>query len=39
MVNEIIADLKKQDLEQALGSSNDDNDDDVDDVDLSSLGL
>ena len=37
MVNEIIADLKKQDLEQALGSSNDD--DDVDDVDLSSLGL
>ena len=38
MVNEIIADLKKQDLEQALGSSNDD-DDNEDDVDLSSLGL
>ena len=39
MVNEIIADLKKQDLEQALGSSNDGDDDDIDDVDLSSLGL
>jgi hypothetical protein len=39
MVDEIVADLRKQEYEKTMSDYDDEDEDDLDDIDLSSLGL